>query len=192
MRPYELVAIGASWGGLRAVGDVLAGLGKDFGAAVVVAQHRDEHDDQGLLPELLARRTALPVIEADDKLALDPGRVVLAPAGYHLLVDDGSVELSCDERVQFSRPSIDVLFESAAESYGPRMVGVVLTGANEDGARGIGEVKRRGGYTVVQDPATAERSEMPAAALAAVDPDAVLALDAIGARLRELCGEAVA
>jgi two-component system, chemotaxis family, protein-glutamate methylesterase/glutaminase len=187
MSPYELVAVGASWGGLKAVGDVLAGLGEDFAAAVVVAQHRDEHEYENLLPDLLARRTALRVAEADDKLALEPGCVVLAPAGYHVLVEDGSVELSCEGRVQFSRPSIDVLFESAADSYGERMVAVVLTGANADGASGLAEVARRGGYTIVQDPETAERPEMPAAALAAVRPDAVLALPEIPARLRELC-----
>ncbi len=192
MNAYELVAIGASWGGLRAVGDVLAGLGEGFGAAVVVAQHRDEHDDAGLLPELLGRRTAMDVVEADDKLPLVPGRVVLAPAGYHLLVDDGAVELMCDEQVQFSRPSIDVLFESVADSYGTRAVGVVLTGANADGARGLAAIAGRGGHTIVQDPATAERTEMPEAALEAVTLDAVLALDEIGPRLHALCQEAVA
>jgi len=190
MTTYELVAIGASWGGLKAVGDVLEGLGPDFGAAVVVAQHRDEHDDQGLLPELLGRRTGLDVREADDKLELGRGRVVLAPAGYHLLVEDGSVELTCDAQVQFSRPSIDVLFESAAESYGPRLVAVVLTGANADGANGLTEVQRRGGYTIVQDPASAERPEMPQAALEAITPEAVLPLEDIPAHLRDICAVA--
>ncbi|HEV2999736.1 MAG TPA: chemotaxis protein CheB [Solirubrobacteraceae bacterium] len=190
MSAYDIVAIGASWGGLHAVGTVLAGLDPSFGAAVVVAQHRDGHDDQGLLPELLGRRTPLPVAEGEDKGALAPGRVVIAPAGYHLLVEERSVELSCEDPVQFSRPSIDVLFVSVAEEFGPRAVGVVLTGANADGARGLAEIGRRGGHTVVQDPATAERAEMPRAALEAVAPDAVLALDEIAPYLVRLCAEA--
>ena len=192
MTEYDLVAIGASWGGLKAVGDVLAGLGGDFPLPVVVAQHRDEHGDQGLLAELVGGRTGLDVADAGDKSALEPGRVLLAPAGYHLLVERGSVELSCDAMVQFSRPSIDVLFDSAAESYGERLVAVVLTGANADGAQGLAEVARRGGYTIVQDPATAERPEMPRAALQAATPDRVLGLGEIAVHLRELCREAVA
>ncbi len=190
MTAYEIVAIGASWGGLHAVGTVLAGLDGSFGASVVVAQHRDGHDDQGLLPELLARRTALRVTEGEDKGPLAPGSVVLAPAGYHLLVEDRSVELSCEDLVQFSRPSIDVLFESVAEEYGERAIGVVLTGANPDGAAGLAAIARRGGHTVVQDPQTAERSEMPRAALAAVTPDAVLPLERIAPHLRRVCAEA--
>lgn len=190
MSAYDIVAIGASWGGLHAVGTVLAGLGPSFGAAVVVAQHRDGHDDQGLLPELLARRTPLAVAEGEDKGALVPGRVVVAPAGYHLLVEERCVELSCEDLVQFSRPSIDVLFESVAGAFGDRAIGVVLTGANGDGARGLAEIGRRGGHTVVQDPASAERAEMPRAALEAVDPDAVLPLDEIAPHLRRLCPEA--
>jgi two-component system chemotaxis response regulator CheB len=187
MSAYDIVAIGASWGGLHAVGTVLAGLDGTFGAPVVVAQHRDGHDDVGLLPELLARRTQLAVTEGEDKGELAPGRVVLAPAGYHLLVEDRCVELSCEDLVQFSRPSIDVLFQSVADEFGPRAIGVVLTGANEDGAYGLSEIARRGGYTIVQDPETAERTEMPRAALDAVAPDAVLALEEIAPQLRRLC-----
>jgi two-component system chemotaxis response regulator CheB len=188
---YDIVAIGASWGGLHAVGTVLEGLGPGFGAPVVVAQHRSASDDQGLLPGLLARRSGLPVVDGGDKVALIPGRVVVAPSGYHLLVEDGYVELSCEDLVQFSRPSIDVLFESVAEEYGPRAIGVVLTGANEDGARGLAAIALRGGHTVVQDPATSERPEMPAAALAAMTPDAVLALEDIAGHLSALCAEVV-
>ncbi len=184
---YEIVAIGASWGGLHAVGTLLEGLGPGFGAPVVVAQHRSPTDDQELLAELLARRSGLPVADADDKDALIPGRVILAPPGYHLLVEDGSVALSCEDLVQFSRPSIDVLFQSVAEEYGERAIGVVLTGANEDGACGLEEIARRGGHTVVQDPASSERPEMPRAALARVAPDAVLRLESIAGHLQSLC-----
>ena len=191
MNAYDVVAIGASWGGLHAVGTVLEGLGPSFGCAVVVAQHRNPHEDQALLAELLQRRSGMPVVDAEDKAALVPGCVIVAPAGYHLLVADGCVELSCEDLVQFSRPSIDVLFESVAEEYGPRSIGVLLTGANADGAHGLAEIARRGGHTVVQDPETSERPEMPRAALAAMEPDAVLALDAIAAHLQQLTPEVV-
>ncbi|HEX2084206.1 MAG TPA: chemotaxis protein CheB [Solirubrobacteraceae bacterium] len=191
MNAYEIVAIGASWGGLHAVGTVLSGLGPGFGLCVVVAQHRSPNEDKGLLPELLERRSGMPVADGEDKDPLTPGRVIVAPAGYHLLVEDGCVELSCEDLVQFSRPSIDVLFQSVAEEYGERAIGVVLTGANADGACGLAEIARRGGHTIVQDPATSERPEMPAAALAAVEPDAVLALDDIAGHLHALCPEPV-
>ncbi|HEX8205334.1 MAG TPA: chemotaxis protein CheB [Solirubrobacteraceae bacterium] len=191
MSGYDIVAIGASWGGLHAIGTVLEGLGPGFGAPVVVAQHRSPSDDQGLLPELLARRSGLPVVDGEDKGPLIPGQVIVAPAGYHMLVEDACVEVSCDDLVQFSRPSIDVLFESVAEEFGSRAIGVVLTGANEDGARGLTEIARRGGYTVVQDPATSERPEMPRAALAALEPDAVLALENIAGHLAGLVPEVV-
>jgi two-component system chemotaxis response regulator CheB len=189
MSGYDIVAIGASWGGLHAIGTVLTGLGPGFGAPVVVAQHRSPSDDQGLLPELLTRRSGLPVTDGDDKAPLVPGQVLVAPAGYHLLVEDGCVELSCEDLVQFSRPSIDVLFDSVAEEYGSRAVGVVLTGANADGAHGLAEIQRRGGYTVVQDPATSERPEMPRAALRALEPDAVLPLEEIASHLNALVPE---
>ena len=191
MTPYEVVAIGASWGGLHAVGTVLTGLGPGFGAAVVVAQHRSPNDDAGLLPELLERRSGLPVADGGDKDALIPGRVIVAPSGYHLLVADGCVELSCDDIVQFSRPSIDVLFESVAQEYESRAIGVVLTGANADGANGLAAIARRGGHTIVQDPATSERPEMPRAALKALEPDAVLPLEDIAGHLHALCAEVV-
>ena len=188
---YDIVAIGASWGGLHAVGKVLEGLGPGFGAPVVVAQHRSPDGDEAILPELLTRRGGLPVIEGEDKLPLIPGQVIIAPSGYHMLVGDALVEISCEDLVQFSRPSIDVLFESVAEEFGPRAIGVVLTGANEDGACGLAEIARRGGHTIVQDPATSERPEMPRAALRAVEADAVLPLEEIAGHLIGLCREVV-
>ena len=192
MNAYDIVAIGASWGGLHAVGTVLDGLAPGFGAAIVVAQHRSPDDELALLPDLLAHRSGMPVIDGGDKDRLMPGRVIVAPAGYHLLVEDGCVELSCDGLVQFSRPSIDVLFQSVAEDYGRRAIGVVLTGANADGAAGLAEIARRGGHTVVQDPATSERPEMPRAALEATTPDEVLPLDEIAGHLNALCCPKVA
>ena len=192
MNAYDIVAIGASWGGLHAVGTVLAGLGPDFRAAVVVAQHRSADDELELLPELLAHRSGMPVMDGGAKDRIVPGEVIIAPAGYHLLVEDGCVELSCDGLVQFSRPSIDVLFQSVADDYRRRAIGVVLTGANEDGAHGLAEIARRGGRTIVQDPATSERPEMPRAALAAMTPDEVLPLDEIAGHLNALCCPKVA
>jgi two-component system chemotaxis response regulator CheB len=189
MSGYDIVAIGASWGGLHAIGTVLEGIGPGFGAAIVVAQHRSASDDKGLLPDLLSRRSGIPVADGGDKDPLVAGRAIVAPAGYHLLVNDGCVELSCEDLVQYSRPSIDVLFESVAEEYGSRAVGVILTGANADGAHGLAEIARRGGHTIVQDPGTSERPEMPRAALKAVEPDVVLPLEGIAGHLHALVPE---
>jgi two-component system chemotaxis response regulator CheB len=163
----ELIAIGASWGGLRAVGDVLAGLPEDLEPAVVVAQHRGRDSTEGALTTALGKRTALPVCEAGDKDTIEGGRVYLAPADYHLYVEKGHFELSIDAPVTYSRPSIDVLFESVADSYRDRAVGVLLTGASSDGTAGLLRLREAGSFTVVQDPDDAERREMPAAAVAA-------------------------
>lgn len=182
---YDLVAIGASWGGLHAIRTVLEGLPRELPAAVVVAQHRSGGDD--VLADLLARTSALPVRDADDKDALEPGRVLVAPAGYHLLVEDGSVALSTDAPVAFSRPSIDVLLQSAAEARGDRVVGVILTGANADGAEGLAAIRRHGGLAIVQDPETAERPEMPRAALRACPDAQVRRLEDIGPELSRIC-----
>jgi two-component system chemotaxis response regulator CheB len=185
----ELVAIGASWGGLRAVECVLEALPPDFGAAVVIAQHRQARVDQhDRLTNLLDGRCALDVREAEDKQALVPGQVLVAPADYHLLVEADSVALSVDAPLNFSRPSIDILLTSAADAYGPRAAGVVLTGSNSDGAEGLARIASRGGIAIVQDPETAERAEMPSAALAAAPDARVVALAQIGALLTELAG----
>jgi two-component system chemotaxis response regulator CheB len=184
----ELVAIGASWGGLKAVERVLEALPADFAAAVVIAQHRRADDDHGRLQKLLDARCALEVLDAEDKAALDPGKVLVAPADYHLLVERGAVSLSVDAPLHYSRPSIDVLFGSAADAYGEHVAGVVLTGANADGAEGLARIARRGGTVIVQDPEGAERREMPDAALAANPGARVLPLAEIGPLLVELAG----
>jgi two-component system chemotaxis response regulator CheB len=168
---YDVVAIGASWGGLAALRELLGALPGDFAAPIVVVQHRMSSGDDELLPALLNSATALSVREATDKSPLAAGEVVVAPPDYHMLVEPGAVALSADAPVQFSRPSIDVLLESAAEAYRERAVGVILTGANDDGADGLAAIRRRGGLAIVQDPADAVRTEMPQAALNAV-PDA--------------------
>ena len=184
---FELIAIGASWGGMNALGRVLEVLPGDFEIPIVVAQHRPVATaTDAMLETVLARSSKLEVVPAADKEPLDPGRVYVAPADYHLLVEPGHLALSADEPVEFSRPSIDVLFESAAASYGPRTVGVLLTGMNQDGAAGLARIVAAGGYTVAQDPATAERGEMPAAAIARGAARRVLPLERIGPFLAEL------
>ncbi|HVU79603.1 MAG TPA: chemotaxis protein CheB [Gaiellaceae bacterium] len=182
-----LVAMGASWGGLDVLRTILAGLPGDFGAAVVVAQHRAPDSPRSTFRDLLASVTRLKVSEADDKDELRPGRVYVAAPDYHLLVEDGTLALSTDEPVQFARPSIDVLLATAAEAYRERCVGVILTGANGDGAAGLARVAELGGSAIVQDPETAERAEMPRAALAAVPHACVAAPPEIAPLLVELC-----
>jgi two-component system chemotaxis response regulator CheB len=187
---HDLVAIGASWGGLDAFRDLLRELPADLDAALVVAQHRSPESHPTALRDLLGAITRLTVREASDKDALRPGTVYIAAPDYHLLVDHGSLSLSTDEPVQHARPSIDVLLESAAESYRERCVGIVLTGANDDGAHGLARVAELGGVTIVQDPDDAARDEMPRAALAAVPSARVARAADIAPLLVELCGTA--
>ncbi|MGH2749374.1 MAG: chemotaxis protein CheB [Actinomycetota bacterium] len=183
---FELVVVGASWGGLRALKCVLAGLPDNFPAALVVAQHRAT-DSSDVMVRLLQNHSRMSVIEASDKDVIEPGNVYIAPPDYHLLVEPGSLALSIEEEVHHSRPSIDVVFESAADAYADRLVGVILTGANDDGSAGLKRIRDAGGVTVVQDPATAERREMPEAAIAAVKGAKVLPLRKIASFLVEVC-----
>ena len=183
---YELIAIGGSWGGMRAVASLLEALPADFETPVVVALHRPVTGGDEMLEKVLARRTELDVATAMDKEPLAPGHVYVAPADYHVLVERGHLALSTDAPVEFSRPSIDVLFESAADVYGPQVVGVLLSGTNQDGAAGLERIAVAGGFTVAQDPETAERGEMPAAAVARGAVRRVLPLERIGPFLAEL------
>lgn len=186
MKPPELVVIGCSLGGMRAVQTILGGLPADFPLPIAVAQHRHKASNEGL-PAYLRKHSKLPVVDVDDKQWIKPGMVYLAPADYHLLVERGEFSLSVDAAVAFSRPSIDVLFESAADAYGPAVVGVVLTGANSDGARGADRIHRRGGFVIVQDPKEAEAPAMPEAVIQQTRVDRVLRLDRIAPFLVELC-----
>ena len=186
MTRVELVALGASWGGLHALETVLSCLPEDFPAAIVIAQHRQHHGQDGMLEHLLDTRCVLTVAEAEDKQQLAAGLVLVAPADYHLLVEPGTVSLSVDAPLHFSRPSIDVLLGSAADAYGDGAAGVVLTGANADGAVGLAKIAARGGTTIVQNPDTAERREMPEAALWSTPEARVLELEQIGPALVEL------
>jgi two-component system chemotaxis response regulator CheB len=180
--------MGASWGGLQALETVLSGLPRDFRTPIVIAQHRAADSGSGALSRMLSVRSGLDVCEAGDKDGIEEGHVYLAPPDYHLLVEAGGFALSTEDTVQYSRPSIDVLFDSAADTFSDELVAVVLTGANADGAYGVERVKRRGGVVIVQDPATAEKREMPDAAIATGAVDHVLPLEAIPSKLMELAG----
>ena len=184
----RVVVVGASWGGMYAVGRLLGNLRPDSPLTILVAQHRAPDSPDQVLVRYLQARSPLPVREAEDKDEVEPAHVFVAPPDYHLLVEPGHLALSVDAPVMFSRPSIDVLFESAADSYGSATVAVVLTGANDDGSRGVCMVHERGGLTLVQDPLTAERREMPDAAIATGVVDQVLTVEQIASVLNEVGG----
>ena len=180
----QAVVIGASAGGLQALAELLPAFSDRTVAAVFVVLHIPR-DRPSLLTELFAPKCALEVREAQDKEPVAPGTVYFAPPNYHLLVDDGpQLALSADDLVHHSRPSIDVLFESAAEVYAGRLLGVLLTGANEDGAEGLAAVHDAGGFTVVQEPETAQASTMVLSAMQLRSPDFVLPLGRIAELFR--------
>ena len=185
-RQVELVVIGCSLGGMRALQTIFSSLSDDFCVPIAVVQHRHKASNEGL-PAYFRRQSKLCVTDVEDKQSIKPGCIYLAPADYHLLVERGTFSLSVDGAVAFSRPSIDVLFESAADAYREHLVGVVLTGANADGVRGAQRIKQRGGFVVVQDPATAESPVMPQAVIDQARVDRILPLDRIGPYLVELC-----
>ena len=176
MKPIRMIAIGASAGGVGAINQLFELLPDSFRIPTVIVQHLPATAalDVNLV---FGRRTKNKVVEAVDKLPVEPGHFYFAPPSYHLLVEaDGTFALSQDELVNFSRPSIDVFFESAAVAYGDGLVGVILTGANDDGAEGMRAVQRHGGLTVVQDPKSAEVGTMPQETLKRIHPDHVLNL----------------
>jgi two-component system, chemotaxis family, protein-glutamate methylesterase/glutaminase len=175
-RDIDAVAIGASAGGVEVLSVLLSALPADCRASFFIVVHIPR-ERPSLLANVFGARCVLPVREAEDKEPVQPGTVYFAPPDYHLLVDRGPVlALSSDEPVHFSRPSIDVLFDSAADIYGERLLGLILTGANQDGAEGLAAVGRAGGRTVVQEPAGAAVSFLPEAALQAGPVDFVLSL----------------
>lgn len=169
---------------------ILGGLPEGFAIPIVVVQHRSKDSDR-LLTQLLQDATDLTVCEIEDKDTLCKGTVHIAPADYHVLIENGYFSLTIEEPVRFSRPSIDVMLTSAADTYGEGAIGVVLTGANEDGARGLAHVVKRGGRAIIQDPKTAEIPAMPQAALRAVPMAEVLPLDRIAPHLIALAEEPV-
>lgn len=163
---------------MRALGKLLAAVPRGFPLPIVIVQHRAA-DSESMFDKFLEQHTGREICEAQDKRSLKPGGIYLAPADYHLLVDGPCLTLSTEAPLHYARPSIDVLFESAADAFGAGVIGIVLTGANQDGARGAARIKACGGRVIVQEPATAENPAMPQAALAATAVDAVLPLEEI-------------
>jgi two-component system chemotaxis response regulator CheB len=182
----EAVVIGASAGALEALSIVLPTLPQSYRLAVLVVVHVPA-DKQSVLVELFRQRCDVQVREAEDKEPIESGTVYFAPPGYHLLVEkDRTLSLSIDEPVLYSRPSIDVLFESAAEAYGPALVSVVLTGANQDGAAGMKAVAAAGGMAIIQSPEEAFAPAMPEAALVACPSASVMSLKEIATYLQRV------
>jgi two-component system, chemotaxis family, protein-glutamate methylesterase/glutaminase len=182
----QAVVIGASAGALEALSAVLPELPRGFGLPVFVVVHLPP-DKKSVLSSLFQAKCQIPVFEAEDKAPIGGGAIYFAPPNYHMLIEaDRSLSLSTDEPVLFSRPAIDVLFESAADAYGAALVGVILTGANDDGARGLRAIADVSGIAVVQDPAQAFASAMPEAALAACPGARVSSLGEIAAFLQAL------
>ena len=181
----SIVVVGASWGGLAALSRVIGDLPADFEVPIAVVQHRSRNADN-LLASLLQDVSPLRVLDVEDKEPLAGRTVFVAPANYHLLVERGHFSLTTDPLVRFSRPSIDVTFISAADTYGSEAIGVVLTGANDDGARGLRRIVDRGGRAVVQDPASAESPVMPLAAQRTVPEASVVPLTGIAEQLKAM------
>ena len=186
MKGTDAIVVGASAGGVSALLTVFAALPADYAIALLCVLHLPD-DRHSQLAEVFSRRLQRPVQEARDKESVVPGMIYVAGPGYHLSVErDRSLSLSQEDRVHFSRPSINILFESAADAYGDGLVGVLLTGANEDGARGLARIKEHGGTTLIQDPHEAQVAVMPEAALALHRPDHILPLNGIGQLLAKL------
>jgi len=183
---FRFVAVGTSLGGFNALTAVLRGLPKEFALPVAVVQHRSNEDSEGFA-SLLGSHSQLPVVKVDDKDEIQEGRIYVCPSNYHLLVEDGHFALSTDAPVLHARPSIDVLFESAAESFRAGVIGVLLTGMSKDGTAGLKRIKEAGGFVIVQDPAAAEGQVMPKAAVDSVAVDKILPLEQIGPFLAALC-----
>jgi two-component system chemotaxis response regulator CheB len=176
---YEAIVIGVSSGGLNAMKVMFSCLPKEFNTPIIIVQHIGSQSEN-LWISLLNDKSNLYIKEADEKESIEQGKVYIAPPNYHLLIErDKTFSLTIDERVNYARPSIDVLFESAAEAYKSKLIGVILTGSNNDGTNGLKRIKEYGGLTIVQDPATAESSYMPASAIAVVQMDYILTLENI-------------
>ncbi|GAB6041046.1 chemotaxis protein CheB [Endothiovibrio diazotrophicus] len=187
-RGFKVVVIGVSAGGVVALGRLLPRLPADFPLPLVVVQHLHPQGGE-FLAASLDGRCRLRVKQADEKEALIAGTAYLAPPNYHLLIEaDATLSLSLEGPVRYSRPSVDVLFDSAVEAFGGAVIGMVLTGANDDGARGLKRIKEAGGVALVQLPQSADYDSMPLAALAATEVDGVLELEALADRLVELVG----
>ena len=173
---YEAIVIGVSSGGMNAMKVMFSLLPKDFNTPIIIVQHISARSDNQWIT-FLNDTTNLCIKEADEKEKIEKGTIYFAPPNYHLMIEKNKVfSLTIDERVNFARPSIDVLFESAADAYKDKLIGVVLTGSNNDGTNGIKRIQECGGLTIIQNPETAESSYMPASAIAVIKPDYILPL----------------
>jgi two-component system, chemotaxis family, protein-glutamate methylesterase/glutaminase len=181
----QIIVIGTSFGGLNALQVLLAGLPKDFPVPIAVVQHRGKNSDDGLC-EYLQMHSKLIIKEPEDKESVKAGNVYIAPSDYHLLIDEENFALSTEAPVWYARPSIDVLFESAADTFKEKTTGIILTGANKDGAKGLSRIKAYGGLAIVEDPSTAKSSVMPEAAIEATKVDQILPLAGIATYLVNL------
>jgi two-component system, chemotaxis family, protein-glutamate methylesterase/glutaminase len=183
---YQVVAIGGSAGSLDIILKIVSLIPSDTAAAIIIVVHRKNYSDS-ILPQLVSTRTDLNVVEVEDKQPLLPGCFYIAPPDYHLLLEDrNTFSLDGSEKVHYSRPSIDVTFESVAETFGPAAIGVLLSGANADGAEGLQKIKEAGGFTIAQDPDTAQIGFMPMQAIKLGTVDAVLEATAIGQLISRL------
>jgi two-component system chemotaxis response regulator CheB len=185
-KQYDAIVIGSSAGGLNALKVLFRGLDKLFNIPLIIVQHISA-DSENYLIQILNDIRKLQVKEADEKEQPMPGMAYLAPPNYHLLLEpDRTFTLTIDERVNYARPSIDVLFETAAEAYKEKLIGIILTGANSDGSKGLRKIKEFGGLAIVQDPETAEVESMPRAAIQATMTDHIIPLDEIAAFLNAI------
>ena len=176
---YEAIVIGVSSGGINAMKVIFSLLPKGFNTPIIIVQHLGAHSDNQLI-KLLNDKSNLSIKEADEKEKIENGKVYIAPPNYHLMIErDKTFSLSVDEPVNYARPSIDILFESAAEAYRDKLIGVILTGSNSDGTVGFKKINEYEGLTIAQDPKTAESAYMPASAIAAIKPDYILSLEDI-------------
>jgi two-component system chemotaxis response regulator CheB len=183
---FEAIVVGVSSGGMNAMKVMFSLLPKDFNTPIIIVQHIGAHSDSRWII-ILNDKSNLPIKEADEKEKIEDGNVYIAPPNYHLLIEkERTFSLTVDERVNYSRPSIDVLFESAADAYADKLIGIILTGSNNDGTNGIKRVIECGGLAIIQNPETAESAYMPKSAIAAVKPDYVLSLEAIAELLIKL------
>lgn len=182
----KAIVIGTSYGGLETLKAIIPHLPKNFSLAVLIVLHIGDHKNDSFV-NYLNKKSKIPVKEADEKEEIKAGTVYFAPPNYHLLVEnDSTISLSTDPKIHHSRPSIDVLFESAAWHYKNQLIGILLTGLNHDGAQGIKEIQKYGGVTIVEDPETAIATIMPASAIEIMKPDYILNSDQIFQKISEL------
>jgi two-component system, chemotaxis family, protein-glutamate methylesterase/glutaminase len=183
---YDVIVIGTSAGGIDALKKVLVNFRSTHEVAIVIIQHLSPRS-KSYLSSIIAGIVENSVYEIEDKMKMSRGAIFIAPPNYHVLIEkDGTFTLTTSEKVCFARPSIDVTFESIADAFGESAIGVILTGANHDGGEGLRQIKVAGGYTIVQNPSTAESREMPQYAIMHADVDEIIGLDEIGIRLDEI------